>query len=160
MEPFWGRLDVHRALTGIATGANAHVASRSLSLSFSHRFFPCGSDVDTTKPVHADDRWPLAGGVFSWPDVDANPGMARCQNVMVRLSGEGSKIHDCLFQPSRLCRAGRLYEIERWINDGKSLEIPAVITVFLQMVRPRPVILRSGLYPAAHVHLWPAIDTA
>lgn len=25
----------------------------------------------------------------------------------------------------RLCRAGRLYEIERWINDGKSLEIPA-----------------------------------
>jgi hypothetical protein len=59
----------------------------------------------------------------------------------------------------RLCRA-RLYKIEKWINDGKSLEIPAVITVFLQMVRPRPVILRSGLYPAAHVHLWPAIDTA
>ena len=25
----------------------------------------------------------------------------------------------------RLCRAGRLYEIERWIHDGKSLEIPA-----------------------------------
>ncbi|MBZ5562248.1 MAG: hypothetical protein LAP13_07480 [Acidobacteriia bacterium] len=25
----------------------------------------------------------------------------------------------------RLCRAGRLYEIERWINEGKSLEIPA-----------------------------------
>lgn len=25
----------------------------------------------------------------------------------------------------RLCRAGRLYEIERWINDGKSLETPA-----------------------------------
>ena len=25
----------------------------------------------------------------------------------------------------RLCRAGRLYEIERWLNDGKSLEIPA-----------------------------------
>ena len=26
----------------------------------------------------------------------------------------------------RLCRAGRLYEIERWINHGKPLEIPAV----------------------------------
>ena len=25
----------------------------------------------------------------------------------------------------RLCRAGRLYEIERWINDGKSLDISA-----------------------------------
>jgi hypothetical protein len=25
----------------------------------------------------------------------------------------------------RLCRAGRLYEIEKWINDGKSLEIAA-----------------------------------
>ena len=28
----------------------------------------------------------------------------------------------------RLCRQGRLYEIERWINDGKSLEISATTT--------------------------------
>jgi hypothetical protein len=28
----------------------------------------------------------------------------------------------------RLCRQGRLHEIERWINDGKSLEIPAKTT--------------------------------
>ena len=27
----------------------------------------------------------------------------------------------------RLCRAGRLYEIERWINGGKSLQISAAI---------------------------------
>jgi hypothetical protein len=27
----------------------------------------------------------------------------------------------------RLCRAGKLYEIERWINDGKSLEVSAAI---------------------------------
>jgi hypothetical protein len=28
----------------------------------------------------------------------------------------------------RLCRRGRLYDIERWINDGRSLEIPATTT--------------------------------
>jgi hypothetical protein len=27
----------------------------------------------------------------------------------------------------RLCRAGRLYEIEKWANDGKSLEISSAI---------------------------------
>src|SRR5258707_9106300 len=43
---------------------------------------------------------------------------------LIMLDAAPAKASDDAKELLHLCRAGRLYEIEKWIADGKSLEIP------------------------------------